>query len=245
VSMEADMADVSVTMADGIRRIDIDRLEMLNLALQNDIPTKVDIRMKGFRIETGTAENAPRTGKWRQLLQQAELRLAYLADPKNKQVVLDGFSFRMPEAGFLDLSLRLGNLDLENAVAASESPHFLILVIPGITVSRMEVTYRDDGFVQRFLEEVSAQAGLSRDEYLIELEAAMNELKKGGTSNRLDQALAAVSRFLRKPGHLHMVAAPEKPIPLGQFMFSQDRGMLFDMLQVQVETGTVHRETVD
>lgn len=228
LSMKADMEDVSVFLANENGRIDIGRIELNDWAMERDIPSRVNIRMNGVSLES--ARHPAKYGR----ITDADILLAYSADPEAKQLSIDNFMIHAPELGKLDLRCGLANVDLEKMVSAADSPLFFVLVLPGISVASVDIKYQDESLVRRLIDEAATRKGMSRDEYVAFLQRELMGLKEDGTNAYLDNALDELVRFFNHPSQIRIQAAPVKPVPLGQFMFSKDRGMLFEMLKIRV-----------
>ncbi len=237
LSMKANMEDVTISLAGGNGRIDITRIELNKWAIKGDIPTRADICLSGIHATPDGSSKASPAGDWYKRMAGADIRLAYHTDPDAKLLSIENLAIRAPELGELHVRCRLGNVDLEKMTTATDTPFFLVLVLPGISVSTVDIDYRDEGLVQQLVGGAAARNGMSRDDYVARLEQQLLALKEDGSSVYLDDALTAFIRFLNDPQQIQIKAAPSKPVPFGQFLFSRDRGLLFEMLKIQVVSG--------
>jgi hypothetical protein len=158
----------------------------------------------------------------------------YQYDPQQKVLALENIKIFAPELANVEANIELMNFDpsiilLNNPVGSL--PHLL-----GISVSHADVTYHDHSLWEKIF---SAQ-NTSRESDLPAAFEVISENVYHMLQNEKDEktrvVLENILKFINNPEKFHITLLPEKPVPLGRFLWVRHLKEFVELLNMKIET---------
>jgi len=179
---------------------------------------------------------------------------AFSWDLSNGRVIVEESSISIDNIGKLDITFDISGYDLEvvqqlqnaskeMATAESDSSEYearglqiLMGLVTKLSLNELGVRFDDDSITGKALTMMSEQAGIP-DKQMIGALAAMAPAKLAGMAppELIEQAVAAMSDFLKTPQSIEIRVQPETPLAFLSLMgAAKDPAALIDLLNVSV-----------
>lgn len=158
-------------------------------------------------------------------------------DPQSDIVTVSDFTIGMAGGGRLAFTGEVGNVPAPAALGTADPA----AVAAGLTVRSLMLRYEDQSLVGRILDAQAKRQGVSREQYVQQLGAALPFLLNAlGNPQFQDQIATALGSFLSEPESLTIRAEPEKPISGAQLLATAGTApqTLPDQLKVTVTANT-------
>lgn len=158
-------------------------------------------------------------------------------DPQSEIVTVSDFSIAMVDGGRLTFTGEVGNVPAPAALAAADPA----TVAGGLMVRALMLRYEDRSLVGRILDAQAQRQGVTRQQYVQQLGAALPFLLNAlGNPQFQDQIATALGSFLSDPESLTIRAEPEQPISGAQLLATAGTTpqKLPDQLKVTVTANT-------
>ena len=210
----------------------IDQIVIQKIRGAEGIPSRLS--MVAEKIDLRASSAGPELGFLRGMgyeSLQMEFELQYQYGDGNDDFVLEKAKIGIKDAGDLSVSLHLGNVFLEPELMADMGTN-----LPLIKFHRAELSYTDHSLVDRLFRYFSDQKKIMSPKMLkTQVLNNLRENQRKATDSFDRNGIAAMIRFLQKPGKIALVAKPNEPILLGD-LEKADESELFSLLNMQITT---------
>ncbi len=164
---------------------------------------------------------------------KADASLFYRYDPSSGTLSLENLEIVSPSLGDAVLNINLTNIDPTRI--SLDDPVSSVPTLMGVSIASADLSYRDRSALKKLLrtgdnQPTPLQQSMSR---FISEEIARLERTEG--SKRALAALRNLRIFLRNPEKIHIAASPEKPVPLGRFIWVRHPGDFFDIMNIRID----------
>tara|TARA_R110002096_G_scaffold54517_18_gene140649 strand:- start:5872 stop:6783 length:912 start_codon:yes stop_codon:yes gene_type:complete len=145
---------------------------------------------------------------------------------ETKQLDIRKAALMGDDMGELSISLSLTNFTPPPTPPPGEelNPLQLMAMLSALSIQSCEITFRDNGITNRFLDRGAETAGVTRDEFVTSLIADLREGLKSDSSTLNRQALASVEQFLDDPDQLKVTIQPASPISVASIVAAKFLG---------------------
>jgi hypothetical protein len=196
-----------------------------------EIPARLSLACRGIEIDLRhlRAEKArlQRLGFGDTL--EGSFDIDYRYDSTQKELAVRKLAFGIRDAGEIEFSLRLGNIDLDPRQAIG-----LLFTYPQILVHEAKACYRDASLVPRLFKLRAENENTTTEESTAALIRGIDQEMAREKDEFTRQALAQVKRFIENPRSLSVSASPEKPQPVGRLLRVKAPGDLVRLLRVEI-----------
>lgn len=233
------LRDVTVTLAETGQEFHIDRLAVDGFEQGGTIPGKLHVLIDGLDLDLTAPLMAPVRNDLERLgyhRLEVSLECRYGYDETAKKLDVQQFSVAVAQMGKIEITVGIQNLDISRLKGSLENPLSLALLLPTASVSTAHLQYRDASLVKRILENGARRSGQSVPEYTRRIFADLSRTLGEAQDARIRDSLAAVDRFLKRPGQLSIRLSPEKPVPFLRLMFVREPAALAALFRLQVDS---------
>jgi hypothetical protein len=160
-----------------------------------------------------------------------DLGIDYVYARDKKDLDLKKLSVTVKDAGTLNLSLRLGNIDIDpNQTVA------LLFTYPRVLLQQASLTYQDDSLMDRLLKAEAKKTGCDVAAVKQKLTGDADAALSGQNNELLAATLTAVKKFINNPKELSISATPATPVPLGKIDEAATPDAVSRMLNLQIKS---------
>ncbi|MBE9063977.1 hypothetical protein [cf. Phormidesmis sp. LEGE 11477] len=227
------LKDVVVTPVASGDAIRVDEMTLYSYEEENEILTYLNMAIKGIELDqTALGENADmfsELGYGQEISANIVTEYEYEAD--DRTIALKQLKFGADEVGDMEMTLELGNIELNQATIDS-----LPFSLFGAQFESAKITYEDDSFVKRLFETTAAAEGISVEEAKAEAIAGLEEEVASGENSLSPEFVEEMKDFINDPDSFSITFAPEAPVPLSAFITIGGPEDLIELLNVQFES---------
>jgi hypothetical protein len=224
--------DDVVIMAPGSPQpMHIKQMLVKNLDQTSPTPAFMAMDFKGIVIDLkGLGQDAAAVELGYADTLSCDLGIDYTYARDKKDLDLKKISVTVKDAGTLNLSLRLGNIDIDPNQAVA-----LLFTYPRVLLQQASLTYRDDSLMDRLLKAEAKKTGCDVAAVKQKLTRDADAALSGQNNELLVAALTAVKQFINKPKELSISATPATPVSLGQIGEAATPDAVSRMLNLQIK----------
>jgi hypothetical protein len=180
------------------------------------IPERIALAVKQLKVKIDAAGGDEARKQllalgYTEFVADAQVQVRWLRN--EKALILENTNMLLDKVGRVDISVRLGNLDLASAAADPAA-----FVPDNARIEAVEIRVRNLGVAERFYALTAKSAGISQDAVREGLSAEMRARATAILGTALAPGSAdALGRFLKTPGTLIARAVPRgKPLTIGE-----------------------------
>ena len=228
--------------------IAVDELILHAFDIQHEIPFFMHVEMKGIRI----GQSHPFLQGAAPLLNQlgygditANLIYAYRFDSIKKYMEIEKIDIQISDAGRLQLTARLNNLDPAVIRSVPNNPFMLISAVSAVAISGMTVHFEDHSLTRRLVQWGARQSGQSEEAFLSGITQQLKLEIQKQQPPAAKERLQAIAHFLEKPGIIELAVSPAEPIPIMQLVMAGSAGQWIDLLNITVSHDHRHSRWLD
>ncbi len=233
---------VSFQVKDMDRPVTVDRLILYAFDISNDIPSFMNIEMKGIHIDRNNSFMKGMSPLLAQLGYSdivADVAYAYRYDSLKKDMEIQNLLIRVADAGRLQASARLNNLDLALLQSVPSNPLMLISLVPAVAISGITLSFEDHSLTRRLIQWGASRSGQSEAQFIAGIAHQLNqEIQKQPSTV---EKLRAIEAFIHNPGVIEMAVSPREPTPLMRLIMTENIDQLVDILNISIG----YRKTVN
>lgn len=238
VDRTAQVSRVSFRIRNTNSLITVDRLILHTFDINHEIPSFMHVEMKGIHIGRSHSFLKGATALLNQLGYgdiTADLEYAYRLDPIKKNLEIEKIDILISDAGRLQLTVRLNNLDPAVVQSAANNPFMLISVVSAVAISGMTAHYEDHTLTGRLLHWGARQSGQSEDQFLEGIVYQLNQELQKQQQSVAKERLKAMMQFIQKPGIIELAISPSEPIPMMRLVMTEGIEQWIDLLNISVK----------
>ena len=146
--LDVHISDVIVSPADSKEKVNINEIVVYDVDEQSDIPLFLDISFNGVEIAIDKlgddAKKIKELGYNDNILLNSAIEYHY--NKENNEISLNKLTIGADDVGALDVSFRLGNIDL-----GPEKIMGILFTYPQIMLRDAKISYHDDSLIERLL----------------------------------------------------------------------------------------------
>ncbi|MGE4291173.1 MAG: hypothetical protein AB7E32_03075 [Desulfovibrio sp.] len=232
-SHEAVIHDLNVAVLGG-RDIRVETFTLSRYEEQDGLPHVLKVRFAGVTLPV-TPEYFGASATDMQAMGYEEFRCDYAMDyeyhEKDKSFDLRELSMAVADAGELQLSFKLANVNLKDLVNGGSSA--MLVGIAGASLR-----YADDSLLSRAVRVAAADENLSEEQLMERFHTAIDaeiETNRDQGEPFTVQVLEQLRRFMDNRKSLSVTLAPSEPVAVLQLLGLEDTAKVVDTLGIRVE----------
>ena len=232
IGMDVRISDILVCPANAGKKIKIDEIIIYDIDDKSDIPAFLSMSFRGIELNIkdlgDDAKELKGLGYNDKLM--INLNADYTYDNEKKELDIKKIGIGADDAGEINISFRLGNINLKPKEIIS-----LIFTFPQIIFNQAKIEYDDDSLAKRLLN-LGAQKNQTNLENFKKslVQKIENEIKMEKDAF-IKNALVEIKKFLESPEKISISASPSKPYPLGRIMRVNDPKDIIKLLNIQIK----------
>lgn len=237
ISMDVRISDILVLPANAQKKIKIDEIIIYDIEGKiddkTDIPAFLSMSFNGIELNIKDfghdAKGLKALGYNDKII--INLNADYAYDKEKKELDIKNIGIGADDAGEINVSLRLDNINLEPKEIIS-----LIFTFPQVVFSKAKIKYEDDSLAKRLMT-LGAQKNRTNPEDFkkILIQNVEKEIKMEKDAF-IKKALVEIKKFLEDPEKISISANPSKPYPLGRIMRINDPKDIIKLLNIQIKS---------
>lgn len=223
--------DVSVKSIDPPTDVFIEKIIVRDVDDKSDIPTYLDASMQGITVKTDDMAQLPSATFFQQAGYTEPLSLnldtKYRYQEATREMSLDKFHMSAEEVGELEMTFKLGNVNLESA--STEQP----------ILHRAEVVYRDNSFADRLLASMAVQSNQNPQQFKTQLSGTLTQAAQFFIPPDNQAATAALEEaiaFIQNPKGFSISANPQTPLKIDELSGNTNPLDWVDKLNLEIES---------
>ncbi|MBS3778791.1 MAG: hypothetical protein KGY41_00190 [Desulfovermiculus sp.] len=223
--------------------IEIQKVVLEDYTLDNEdiIPKRLSIEIQGMRLPQTILEPDQRKkldalGYEQDIVLDVHLRFVY--DPKGASFTLEQSKLHIQDCFEVGLALQFDNLDIQEL----KSYFWVYLMFPEklpVEIGRLHLTYTDESFFKRMIQNQAAEQGLSVQEFVDQRKKRIEQTMQEEDSRHMRRLLQAVMVFTEEQKTFQIKAEPDTPVNAGRaiYLLRQEKiEELLDLLNIQFST---------
>jgi hypothetical protein len=241
IDRTARVSRVSFRIRDTNSPIAVDELILYAFDINHEFPTFMHVEMKGIHIGQSHSFLKGAAPLMNQLGYgdiTADLAYAYRLDPIKKNLEIETIDIRISDAGRLQLTARLNNLDPAIIQSVPNNPFMLISAVSAVAISGMTVRFEDHSLTGRLVQWGARQSGQSEDQFLSGIVQQLNQEIQKQQPPAAKERLQAIEQFIKKPGVIELAVSPSEPIPIMRLIMAGSAEQWIDLLNITVNYRT-------
>jgi|TARA_Y100000294_G_scaffold177306_1_gene202229 hypothetical protein len=231
--LDVHISDVIVSPADSKEKVNINEIVVYDVDEQSDIPLFLDISFNGVEIAIDKlgddAKKIKELGYNDNILLNSAIEYHY--NKENNEISLNKLTIGADDVGALDVSFRLGNIDL-----GPEKIMGILFTYPQIMLRDAKISYHDDSLIERLLKLAAKEQKKNvkeiKNEAIKNIEKEIEKEEDDFTKN----ALKEIKDFIDDPERFTISIAPKKPLPLGRLLRVNDPKDIIKLLNVNIKS---------
>lgn len=227
------ISDVVVSPSGSKEKFIINEIVIYDVDRKSDMPLFLDISFNGVEIPIGKlGKNAK---KIKDLGYNDNILLNFAIDyhynKEKDEISLNKIKISADDVGDLDVSFRLGNIDLN-----PEKIMGIIFTYPQIILHDAKISYHDDSLIERLMDLAAKKEKTNvkqiKNEAIKKIEREIEKEDNEFVKN----ALKEIKNFIDDSEEFNISIAPEKPLPLGRLLNVKDPNDIIKLLNVKIKT---------
>ena len=231
--LDVHISDVVVSSVGSREKVNISEIVLSDVDGESDIPLFLDISFNGVEIAIdkfgNNAKELVELGYKDSILLNFSIEYHY--NKENSEISLNKLKIGADDMGDLDISFRLGNIDL-----SPEGIQALLFTYPQITLLDAKISYDDDSLIERLVKSIAQKQDKSVKQ--IKNQAIKNIEKE--IENEEDEftkdALEEIKDFVDDPEEFTISIEPKNPLPLSRILSLRDPQVIIKILNVKIES---------
>lgn len=223
--------------------IEIQKVVLEDYTLDNEdiIPKRLSIDIQGMQLPQTILEPDQRKkldglGYEQDIVLDVHLRFVY--DPKGASFILEQSKVHIHDCFEVSLALHIDNMNIQEL----KSYFWVYLMFPEklpVEISGLHLTYTDESFFERMVQNQAAKQGLSVQEFVDQRKARIQQTMQEEDSRHMRRLLQAVMEFTEEQNTFQIKAEPDTPVNAGRTinLLRQEKiDGLLDLLNIQFST---------
>ena len=158
----------------------------------------------------------------------------YQYDPDHKILNLENIEITAPELAVVEASIRLVNVD--PSTISLNTPAVSLPQLLGISISQASVIYDDHSLSGKFFAAKSDSTASDIPAAMAVFSENVNQLLREEKDEKTRVVLENILKFINYPEKFHITLSPEKPVPLGRFLWVRHLKEVVELLNMKIET---------
>lgn len=158
----------------------------------------------------------------------------YQFDPDHRVLTLENIKIIAPKLAKLEANIRLINLDPSTILLNNMAG--LLPQLLGISISQAGVVYNDHSLLEKIVSTQKYSTESDSPATLEMISVNVNQMLQKEKNEKTRTVLEHFLKFLNNPEKLHITLSPEKPVPLGRFLWVRHLKEVVELLNIKIET---------
>lgn len=233
LTFDAHISDVVISAIKSKDKISISEIVIHDIDEESDIPLFMNISLNGIDLFENKFIDKEKIIKKLGYKESVPLNISvdYFYNKEDHIINLNKLNFSADNVGEMDVSFRLGNIDLN----PQKNTH-IFSVLPKIILHNVKVAYRDESLIEALQALAANDKNKSMEAIKTEAINDINQIIKRETDDFTKNALNEIKNFINNPESLTISLAPTKPLALGKLLHTKERKDLIRLLNVEVKS---------
>jgi hypothetical protein len=158
----------------------------------------------------------------------------YHYDPDQRVLELNNIKILFPDLAEVEASVSLVNID--PSTIALNNPLAFIPQLFGISISHASVIYNDHSLSGKFFAAKSDSTASDIPSAMAVFSENVNQMLREEKDEKTRVVLENILKFINYPEKFHITLSPEKPVPLGRFLWVRHLKEIVELLNLKIET---------
>jgi hypothetical protein len=233
LKQDINISDVVISSNNSKAKIIINEIVIHDIDEKSDIPLFMNVSFNGVNLsESQLIDNneiIKKLGNNGSSLM--DISVDYLYNQEDQVINLNKLNFSADNVGEMDVSFRLGNIDLN-----PQKNMYLFSVLPKIILHNVKVAYRDESLIEVLQALAAKDQNKSIEAIKTEAINDINQIIKREKDDFTKTALNEIKNFINNPESLTISLTPTKPLALGKLMHVSEPKDLIRLLNVEVKS---------
>jgi hypothetical protein len=233
LKQDINISDVVISSINSKAKIIINEIVIHDIDEKSDIPLFMNVSFNGVNLsESQLIDNneiIKKLGNNGSSLM--DISVDYLYNQEDQVINLNKLNFSADNVGEMDVSFRLGNIDLN-----PQKNMYLFSVLPKIILHNVKVAYRDESLIEVLQALAAKDQNKSIEAIKTEAINDINQIIKREKDDFTKTALNEIKNFINNPESLTISLTPTKPLALGKLMHVSEPKDLIRLLNVEVKS---------
>ncbi len=196
--------------ADG--QIKIGEIVINDIDDNSNIPSFLTMECNGLELSRSGRNDAvtPLSNLWYNDKIKGNIKVDYSYDIEKRELNVNKLRLKIEQACNLDISFRIGNIDLEPEAIAKLSTTY-----PQLILHEAKITYEDNSLIDRTMKDAAKKFRVSEADYKKLLMQAVEQIIAGTNDESAKKALKEMLKFYENPRGLFISASPSTPLQIG------------------------------
>ncbi len=233
IGMDVRISDILVCPANAEKKIKIDEIIIYDIDDKSDIPAFLSMSFRGIELnikDLGNNANDLKALGYNDKL-MINLNADYTYDNEKKELDIKKIGIGADDAGEINISFRLGNINLKPKEIIS-----LIFTFPQVIFNEAKIKYNDDSLAKRLLNLGAQKNQTNLENFKKSLVQKIEKEIKMEKDVFIKNALVEIKKFLEDPEKISISASPSKPHPIGRIMRVNDPKDIIKLLNIQIKS---------
>lgn len=233
LKQDINISDVVISSNNSKAKIIINEIVIHDIDEKSDIPLFMNVSFNGVNLsESQLIDNNEIINKLgNNGSSLMDISVDYLYNEEDQVINLNKLNFSADNVGEMDVSFRLGNIDLN-----PQKNMYLFSVLPKIILHNVKVAYRDESLIEVLQALAANDQNKSIEAIKTEAINDINQIIKREKDDFTKNALNEIKNFINNPESLTISLTPTKPLALGKLMHVSEPKDLIRLLNVEVKS---------